>query len=358
MSSSKSSSEKDAAQKSTTPKGATSSKPAQGPLDRSGGPTRTVRQMPEPARFWIAHVPRSWRFCSEPWTDLARATLSGFKKTADDTELPNFDFKGLDDLFYIPPVDEPLVEDRDRLAASLVEAEIPPLVQLRPGESCDVEGVEIVYDLLPVLLSGEVEGFFELPEGAACAWPLVAGVTDQSESWDEGCFLLAKKKARCAHPIVVELEAKQRRKLAEERGDETFDALFHGEPPTERQFARIATEHGLDTFFPRPVTGHSQRVRQNRRFAAYLALAGEVSLRLHEVGQGQALLRAARGAESSQHDLEALAREKNLRVMDWIDTHGLKLIDELVEEGESTFFRDLMDRYLGRETTDGEDEEE
>lgn len=330
------------------------------PLDRGGGPTRAVRQLPEPAHFWIAHAPRSWRFSSDLWTDLGRGKLGGFKRSTADHDLPEYDLENLDDLFYVPPVDKNLVSQRDELLRELVSAGVPALVQLRPGETCKVKDdlLHPIYDMLQPLLQGEVERALKLPKGVPVVWPLIPGISDHVETWDEGCELLAMREVASVQPMALELEAKERRALAEGRPDHTFDALFHGTHPSEHSFGRVASEHGLSPFLERPRTGVSPRQINNRRLASYLALAGEMCLRMEKVSQGQGLLRAARGAESTSHDLSALAREGNLRVMDWLDRHGLVLVEELADEDDSELYRQILDRYLGRASDDEDGEEE
>lgn len=335
------------------------------PLDRGGGPTRAVRQLPEPAHFWIAHAPRSWRFSSVLWSDLGRAKLGGFKRSTADHDLPEYDLENLDDLFYVPPVDRSLVGQRNQLLHELIAAKVPALIQLWPGETiakkimASGDGLLFpIYDLLQALLKGEVEQVLKLPEGATVVWPLIPGISDHVETWDEGCEMLAMKKVASVQPVTLELEAKERRALAEGRPDHTFDALFHGSRPSEHSFARVAQEHHLPAWTERPRTGVSARQLNNRRLAAHLAVAGEMCLRMEKVSQGQGLLRAARGAESTVHDLMALAREGNLRVMDWLDRSGLVLVDELAEEGESAFYSKIMQRYLGlADDADGDEEE-
>ena len=334
------------------------------PLDRGGGPTRAVRQLPEPAHFWIAHAPRSWRFSSVLWCDLGRATLGGFKRSTADHDLPEYDLENLDDLFYVPPVDRSLSGQRTQLLTELVAAKVPALVQLWPGETIPKKVMSAgrdllfpIYDLLQALLAGEVEQVLKLPEGATVVWPLIPGISDHVETWDEGCELLSMKKIASVQPVALELEAKERRALAEGRPDHTFDALFHGTRPSEHSFGRVATEHGLSPWTARPRTGISQRQINNRRLAAHLAMAGEMCLRMEKVSQGQGLLRAARGAESTVHDLEGLAREGNLRVMDWLDRYGLVLVKELAEDGESDLYAGILQRYLGLAEDDGSEEE-
>lgn len=320
--------------------------PAGGPLDRPR--TRAVRQFPEPGRFWIAYSPRSWRCAGTPWTDLANNRLGGFQGVTIEM-LPAFEVADLDDFLLLPPVMEGLENERDRLAGHLIEQRVPVLLELRPGESSDVAQARKIYDLLGPLLRGDLDQFKRLPAGSAAVWPLLPGLTDDPEIWDEGLGLLAAVGVSCVQPMAVELLPRERRHLAEGRDDDVFDALFHGPLPSERAFARHVDHHGLEVFMRRPPAGGTPRVENNRRIAADLALAGELWRRLgRSVSSGQSLFRAARGAESTSHHLMALAREKNLVVMEWLDAKSLAVIEEIVREGRAQLLQELMDEYLGR----------
>jgi len=310
--------------------------------------TRAVRQIPEPGRFWIAYSPRSWRCAGELWTDLANARLGGFQG-AQVGALPSLEVADLDDFLVLPPVMEGLEGERDRLAIELIEKGAPVLLGLRPGERCEVAQARKIYDLLGPLLRGELERFTRLPTGSTAVWPLIPGLSDHPEVWEEGLSLLRAVGVSCVQPVTVELLPRERRHLAEGRDDIVFDALFHGPPPSERGFARHADRLGLEVFMRRQPTGGSPRIENNRRIAADLALAGELWLRLgRSVGGGQALFRAARGAEGTHYDLMALAREKNLMVMEWLDANALAVVQEIVREGRARLLQELMDEYLGR----------
>ena len=310
--------------------------------------TRAVRQIPEPARFWIAHSPRSWRCSDQAWTDLANGRLGGLQGKVS-ANLPVIDGGGLDDLFYLPPVQSDLEKARDELAQSFLDAGTPVLIQLRPGEQTEVAHASLVYDLLGSFLRDEPEELEGLPSGSTAVWPLIPGVSDHPEFWDEGLETLGAIGVDCVQPVAVDLSATDRRRLAEGRDEHVFDALFHGSPPSERAFARYADRHGLRFFMRRRRTGQLPRVENNRRLAADLALAGEIWTRLgRSVNGGQAFFRGARGAERTHHDLVALVREKNLQVMDWLDSNALEMARESVQEGSSSLLRELFDEYLGR----------
>ncbi len=317
---------------------------------KAGGRTRPVQQLPEPSRFWIAYSPRTWRCCSFLWTDIARLDLGGMQKPSSEQGIPEVAGEALDDLFYLPPVDPRLAEERDRLAASWVESGTGVLVQLRMHEVCKVQGAVKVFDLLEPLLTSETEDLLSLPKDSFAVWPLIPGISDHPGRWEDGLPLLASAGVRCVQPVSLDLSPVQRRRLAEGRDESVFDALFHGskEGGTEQDFADYAHRHGLKVFIDRPLVGAAVRVRSNREIAAKLALAGELWLRMEKsVAVGQAFFRAARGAETTPLDLAALVREDNLRVISWLNDASRDLVKEWVTHGTTEKVDALMAEYVG-----------
>jgi hypothetical protein len=287
---------------------------------------------------------------------LANTRLGGFQGVPVDT-LPSLDGADLDDFLVLPPVKDELNRARDLLATSLIEKGAPVLIQLRPGERCEVAQARKIYDLLGPVLRGEFKQLTKLPAGSTAVWPLLPGLSDHEEVWNEGLSLLQAVGVSCVQPVTVDLLPRERRFLAEGRDDHVFDALFHGPSPSEQAFARCADRYGLEVFMRRKPTGRTPRVENNRRIAADLALSGELWLRLgRSVNGGQALFRAARGAESTHYDLMALAREKNLMVMGWLDAKTLAVIQEIVREGGAGLLQELMDEYLGRTESSSSDD--
>jgi hypothetical protein len=316
-------------------------------LPVAGGRTRPVQQLPEPNHFWIAYSSRTWRCTSRLYTDLANARLNGFQKGPLEREMPDLDVEEVEDLLYLPPVDRELEASRNEMIVRLHELRIPVLVQLRPGDAQPPDGSHVIYDLLEPLLRGEIEELSGLPEGSAAVWPLIPGLTDHPEAWEEGMTWLRNAKVRCVQPLVPELTPTIRRQLAERYGDQAFDALFHRDPPSERDFSNVADRYGLSIFCERPATGNSPRQELNRQLAAKLALAGELWHRLEKpMAAGQGLLRASRGAENSHHDLAGLARENNLKVLDWLDAHSLELLRQQAALGQSALLETLLCEYL------------
>lgn len=324
---------------------------------------RFVWQQPEPARFWIAHAPRRWTATRHPWTDLAASAVR--RPRSDVPVLWPAPATRFDDLVYLPPVDAEHAPARDRLVAALAADGVAVLVQLRPDDQLQVQPTTVVVDLLEPLLGG-LDGLAEsLRAGTArgevegapsvAAWPLIAGRTDDPALWREGCRLLAGAGFQVVQAVGPELDADVRAWLAQGQPDSVFDALFHGAPPDERQFARIADSAGLAPLTVRPETGRSVRVRSNRALAASLALAGELWLRQdRSVAVGQSLLRAARGADSTPHDLRGLALDGNLRVVDWLSEQARQVIEERLRSDRSVWIDRLRDEYLGRGSGGGE----
>ncbi len=306
-----------------------------------------ARHHPEPARFWIAYAPRTWPAGDAPWTDLGAARLRSLGASGGSRSLELPDAADLDDLLYLPPVAAELAAARDDWAAGLIETGTPVLIQLEPGTGTDAPAALIVHDLLRPLLAGDLGPLAALPAGSNAVWPLIPGVTDAPELCQAGFAALAGAGVACVQPAVVELGAGERRRLAEAAGDAAFEALFHGPPPVERDFARRAATSGLQIFVPRPAASGTARHVRNRRLASDLALAGDLWLRLDRpIAAGQGLLRAARRAADTRHDLAALAREGNLGVLDWLDGGGVDLVAELVALGRSSLVESLLDEYV------------
>jgi len=246
-------------------------------------------------------------------------------------------------------VAEPLADERDAMAVGLLAAGAPVLVELLPGETTAAEGAMVVYDLLGALLAGDFERLGSLPAGAAAVWPLIGGLSDRTDQWEEGCAALAEAGVSFVQAQAVDLAPALRRQLAESCGEEVFDALFHGEKPSEREFARLAHRFGLRPFLNRPPSGAKPRYRRNRRLAAALSMAGELWLRLGRSDTvGNALFRAARGAERTSHDLAAVAREGNLDVLDWLESTCVTVVEDVVALGRSSLVDELFDEYLGK----------
>jgi hypothetical protein len=228
----------------------------------------------------------------------------------------------------------------------------PVLIQLFPGEESKVppvQGVTFVVDVLEPLMSGDLGRLDRVPSGGSVVWPLIPGITDDPFLWEEGCRRLAAAGARCAQGLAPVLSPADRHRLLEEleNPDGAFEALFHKEPPSERDFARVAHRHGLAPFLPRPVPRAPIVGRENRRIGEVLALIAELWLRLGKpVEQGQSFYRSARWIDETTYDVEALAREGNLAVIKTLDERSLEVVAEVVEMEASELLSELLSEYV------------
>jgi hypothetical protein len=218
-------------------------------------------------------------------------------------------------------------------------------------------GVVVLLDPLPALLSigaagaiAATAGLAEALPGAAVVWPLVPGFGAGEDAARAAAPAVAAAGVSALQPMVLQLTAAQRRRLAEGRGGEVFDALFHRPPPDERPFARAAAAAGLAPFLPRPLPRPPLAGAETRRLAGLLALAGELWMRCgRPPAAGQALFRAARWADDAGYDLGALAREGNLGVVAALDERSRALIADGRSGGTPALVRELLAEYTAPE---------
>jgi hypothetical protein len=315
---------------------------------------KPAAQLPEPGRFWIRYAPRSWESPDRPWVNLAAGTVVvGAQHAAPLQELAEVP---LDDVLYFPPVPSHHAAIRDEFARACTIGGTPVLIQLFPGEETAVPptaGAAFVFDPLHALLERDLDALRRLPSGAAAVWPLLPGLTDDPALWEAGFRALAAAGVRCVQAVSPALEPADRRRLAERWGGETaFEALFHGQGPSERDFGRAAHRYEFEPFLSRPLPACGAT---NRRIGGMLALAGEIWLQLgRPVEQGQAFYRSARWVDRTSYDLEALAREGNLAVLP-LDPASREIVAEGAATGESEWLARLLEEYLAPEET-GADE--
>lgn len=336
-------------------------------MSRTAEALRSLRPtalLPEAGRFWIRYVPRVWESPEQPWVHLAEARLGEWGRVAAQKAAvgANASFavlaeEPLDDVLYLPPVPSRRAVARDKLASSRLVDGTPVVIQLFPGEESSVpavSGVAFVFDLLPALLARDFERLDKVPKGGTAVWPLIPGLTDDPALWDEGCARLAAAGARCVQALAPALSPSDRRRLAErwskekeEEQEALFEALFHREPPPERDFARVAHRHGLEPFLPRPLPRPPVLRIDNRRIGGLLALIAELWLRLgRSEEQGQSFFRAARWIDETHYDVEAVADEGNLAVLP-LDPASRDAVAEIVETGEAGVLNELMKEYVG-----------
>ncbi len=303
------------------------------------------RQRAEPAGFWIRYRPARWPGPEDPWLDLAAAGL-GVSRPGAPLEAPAARIEALDDHVYLPPVAPDRRADRDRLVATLAANDLPVLVQLLVGEAPVPGATVTVFDPLPLLLDGDLEALAALPAGSTVVWGLVAGLSDGADTCQRGLERLARAATARVVAVVPELEPRQKRQLAGS-DERAFARLFHGEPPSEREFARRAAAAGLATRFDRPPSPAGTPRPGNRLVAARLAQVADLWLRLgRPEADAQELFRAARWIEAADHDLAALEREGNLGVLGWLSDKARLQVEASLTAGMPPLLSELEREYL------------
>lgn len=296
-----------------------------------GAAPPAIEQRPEPGRFWLRYRPRAWPSAPAVWTDLTRG---GLGPEGDPGPAPRWPPAGLSDLAYVPPG-----------AAPSARAHPLALAQVRAGEPVP-PAAWVVVDLLEPLLAGDLALLESLPPGVSAVWPLIPGVSDDPSLWHQGLARLARAGVHHVQPLALELAPSDRRRLADHAGAAAFGALFHGTAPSERSFARVARPLGIQVFAPRPIVGVAGRAASNRRLAGVLALTAELWLRCGRgEPDGQALFRAARWVDETEHDVAALVREGHVGLIPWLTERAAALLAELLEDGSARLTAELEEEY-------------
>lgn len=305
--------------------------------------TKTTKDYrPEPSRWWIRHVPSAWPAPPGLWTHLAERALGGARRDV----AAELDVAAVSDLVYLPPAAAEYDDAIGAVADQLGAASIPVVRQCGPAGS---GSPDLVLDPLTALLhegARALEGLVTDCESAV--WPLIPGLTASPASWETGLDCLAAAGVRTVVPQTIALGPAERRALAEFTDDEGYQALFHGGPPDEREFARAAAARDLRTTPERPSTGATPRAEFRRRAASELTVVADLWLRLERAeAAGQDLLRAARWAEKFEPDLRAIAREGNLEVLPWLDQNGRAVVSDLAADRPSALREALENEYAG-----------
>jgi hypothetical protein len=305
-------------------------------------------QLPEAGRCWIRYSPRAWAWSPRLWVHLAQARIGEPRRAVVASPADALDGT-LDDVVYLPPVDEPERPARDSVAAAHVAHGTPVLLhQFSEERAPSFPGVVRVLDLLEPLLAKDLESLRRLPRELHVVWPLLPGLTDGESLWREGCERLAEAGIRGVQGVAPVLTPGDRRQLDERSGGEAFDALFHRPAPSEQDFARYAARYGLAPFLERPLPRSPLRGAANRKAAGALALAAEYATRLgRPVDLAQALFRAARWVDQTTYDIEAMARDGHLEMVSALDDESRRLLRSCFEGEEPQILTELRDDYLG-----------
>ncbi len=254
------------------------------------------------------------------------------------------------DVVYVPP----LAAEHGPLRSGIVEAAAatgaPLLIQVVCGRLAGTAAAglppnaTIVLDVLDSLLRQAAalrEEFREnrqptLPfapaplQDATLVWPLISGWTDQPEVLGPATVRFAAAGAHRIVPRSLELDARDRRLLAERLQSawpEAFDALFHANelPADTGAFQDAAVAAGLEHRLPRPLPASPlpARLRVARQLAGHLIELGDAA-----VTGGDAYYRAARFLDRDEIDVEAAAREGNLGVLPWLEYPARQAVEQ------------------------------
>lgn len=314
----------------------------------------TLREhVAEPANLWIRHSFSHWpaHDAASLWCDLATGVLAApTAAPASDAPAAAELVRSVTDVVYVPPVPAGQDSLRARIIEAAAAAGAPPLIQIvgdlslsgstvaeafRQGLANLPPNATVAIDFLDSLVrrSGTLRGELRenrqpsLPlmpaplQDATLVWPLVTGWTDQPGVLEPAMARFAAAGARRVLARTLELDARDRRLLAEHLQSawpEAFDAVFHGDesPPDAPAFRRVAEAAGLESRLPRPLPAPPlpPRLRLARELAGHLIERGDGA----DAG-GDAYYRAARFLDRDEIDIEAAAREGNLGVLPWLE---------------------------------------
>jgi hypothetical protein len=310
-----------------------------------------AEHLPEPRVLWTRYRPRGWQGAGGLWLDLVAGSLGGPARGA--APAPD-SVRGLADVAYLPPPAPFERALRDELAAAAVESGLAPVVHLtwdEPVPPLPPGDCRLLVDCLPALLEA-AEELTRAPaaggeaESAEVIWllPKLAGVDDGGEllaAW------LSALGARRVHVYEPRFTGAELRRLAEAaRRPLDFEALFHGEPLDATAWMRAAHRAGLRVLHPRPPGPPGAR-EERRRLAGVLAQAADLWLRGGRPAEdGQALFRAAREVDRTPYDLAALARDGNLKVLDWLEGPAAALAESWLATRETPLLAELVAEVL------------
>lgn len=307
---------------------------------------RLVEQTPDQGHCWARYTFRPWPGAGELWLDFFSRGLGKATRKGQDLDIPAA-ADDLDDVVYLPPVDESLEAEQRRLVHQVAGLGAPVLLQCLPGAEGGSSGAVELYDVLQAVATGEMSRLEAVPSGARVVWPLISGYTDDTETWEQGLRSLADGGVDSVQGIAADLSPADRRRVVEVAGEEGFDKLFHGPAPSEQDFARAVARFGMQPFLERPVPLAPSRLAHNRQLAELLSSIGDLWLRLgRPETRGQSFYRAARLVDRESHDLMVLAREGNLGVVSWLDDDSRQAILEIADREVSSLLEDLRREYL------------
>jgi hypothetical protein len=302
--------------------------------------------LPEPGQFWIRHAPKRWPGPVSWWVDLARAELAGSALQGSIPERAGE--ASFEDVVYLPPVASEAGLWRQHLIERSSALGVSVVVQLLPGEPVPVGEGPVVFDLTLSLLERKLARLSQVVRGSWAVWPLIPGLTDERELWEEGLGHLARARVVGVHGLAPDLSAVQRRKLSAYGKVRSYRRLFHAGHPSVEAFARLTASHGLAFLPERPRGPGSGKKERNRALATHFLCLADLWLRNQRAeGKGQDFFQVARWIEQEQADVSELARLGKLGSVEWLQPDCRREIETLAAGEESTLLSELWADYLG-----------
>lgn len=326
-------------------------------------PSLTLREhLGEPANFWIRHSFSHWPAADADklWCDLATGVLAvPIAAPSPDARRAAELVRSATDVVYVPPLPADQNSLRTRIVEAAAAAGVPLLIQivgdlpvsgstvaeaLGQGPAAPPLSATVVIDLLDCLIrrasvlrqeyreSRQPNLPLEPPplRDTILVWPLVTGWTDQPGVMEPALARCAAAGARRVVPRALELNASDRRSLAERLQSawpEAFDAVFHGDEssPDFLAFRSVAEAAGLEHRLPRPLPAPPlpARLRLARELASHLIELGDAA----DAG-GDAYYRAARFLDRDEIDIDAAGREGNLGVLPWLEDPARQAVEQ------------------------------
>ncbi len=262
------------------------------------------------------------------------------------------------DVVYVPPLPAEHGRLRTRIIEAAAEVGAPLLIQVvgnipvgasslrelaAPGPADLPPNHVVAVDVLDALVRHAAALKDDLEErrqpslpfepapllGMTVVWPLVADWTDQPRLLESAMARLSAAGACRVVPRAMQLDARERRLLAERLQSswpEAFDALFHGDdsPADSAAFRCAAEAAGLESRLPRPLPALPlpPRLRRARQLTGHLIELGDAA-----GAEGDAYYRAARFLDRGEVDIEAAAREGNLGVLPWLEQPAKQAVE-------------------------------
>ena len=276
-------------------------------------PSLALREhVAEPANFWIRHSFSRWPApdADRLWCDLATGVLAA---PAADALVAAELVRSAMDVVYVPPLPTDQNSFRTRIVEAAAAAGVPLLIQIvgdlpvsgstvaeEFGQSPAASPLSatVVIDLLDCLIRRASVLRQEYRESrqpnlplepaslrdTTLVWPLVTGWTDQPGVMEPALARCAAAGARRVVPRALELNASDRRSLAERLQSawpEAFAAVFHGDEssPDFLAFRSAAEAAGLEHRLPRPLPAPPlpARLRLARELASHVIGLGDAA---------------------------------------------------------------------------------